>query len=1000
MNLPRLTQFKGGLYNFTARRANGRSGYSMKSGSCKSLRLFLLLTAMTTIITATDSDVNGQEHSRSGSFLTTGVQKTVLPNGLTLITRELHDKPIVATIIWYRVGSRNEELGQTGKSHFLEHMLFKGTNIYKRGDIDLITLKNGGSNNAFTWLDFTAYYFTFASDRWNAALEIESNRMRNTTFAEEEFAPEKQVVEEELRIGLDGPWEALENEVWATAFRQHPYHWPTVGWLQDLEAATAADMKAYYDKWYHPQNATLVIVGDFETAKVVESVKKMFGSIPAGPVVKPLHIKEPPQKGEKRVLVKKATPVERLLIGYHSVAIGDADSYPLQVVEALLSTGKASRLYQRLVEKDQSVTTAKANFDDHMDEPLFTVQAEVKPGNKLEDVEKAIYEEIGKLQNQEVNGAELEKAKSQIEADLVLSNEEYLQQAVLIGQYETIAVGERVPVDSKGFRYLDSVVQRIKAVTPADVRRVAQKYFGRDNRTVGYLVNDRDGASLGSDTLQPGLETHSDLADRKPQQLVAKAAYRTGNQNSGIREDFRVQGSSLSSGEKSKNELAGTPFEPQGAARVSRNPSLEVERLSLPNGLTVLLSENHSTPSVSISAAVRAGSRYETDDKAGLASMVGELIDEGTSTRTSQQIAEAVESVGGRLNSFGDYQTSGTRAAFLSKDVSLGLEITADLLMNASFPQDKVSQNIDRRLAQLKSRRDVPRVQASDEFNEIIFKGSPQHKPSVGYESTVRMLTRQDLVSFYTKYYVPQNTILAIVGDIDKVAIKKRIEEIFGKWKAAGEFKAPDVPAPRKQDKAIQKFVTAPKEQVNIFVGHVGIDRKNPDYYGLLVFDTILGSSPGFTSRIPRILRDEQGLAYSTFSNITGSAGIDPGRFVAYIGTSPDNLDKAIGGLKREISRIVQEPVTPEELDSAKAYLTGSFVFDFQTNAQTADFLLEAEIFSLGFDYLQKYPELIRRVTIDDVSRIVKKYIDPERLTTVVVGPIDEQGRLIKATAN
>src|SRR5215831_18320856 len=238
------------------------------------------------------------------SFLTRGVKKTVLSNGLRVLIKEVHDRPVVATVMWYRVGSKNEELGQTGKSHFLEHMLFKGTDRYTKGEIDLITLKNGGANNAFTWLDFTAYYFTFASDRWQAALEIEASRMRNTSFAEHEFAAEKKVVEEELHIGLDGPWEALENEVWATAFRQHPYHWPTVGWIEDLERATAADMKAYYDKWYHPRNATLVVVGDLDTEQTIARISNLFGHIAAGPEISPLGTVEPPQKGEKRILVK------------------------------------------------------------------------------------------------------------------------------------------------------------------------------------------------------------------------------------------------------------------------------------------------------------------------------------------------------------------------------------------------------------------------------------------------------------------------------------------------------------------------------------------------------------------------------------------------------------------------------------------------------------------------------------------------------------------------
>ncbi|HKS39475.1 MAG TPA: pitrilysin family protein [Blastocatellia bacterium] len=420
----------------------------------------------------------------------------------------------------------------------------------------------------------------------------------------------------------------------------------------------------------------------------------------------------------------------------------------------------------------------------------------------------------------------------------------------------------------------------------------------------------------------------------------------------------------------------------------STGPKLDVERIELANGLVLLLSENHSTPSVSIKAVVRAGSRYEPDEKSGLASIVGEMLDEGTTTRTSQQIAETVESVGGRIGTFGDYQSSGVVAVFLSKDISLGLDVIADILMNVSFPEDKIRQHIDRRVAQIRSRLDMPRTKASDVFNEIIFKGTPQHRPPIGYEETVSKLTRDDAVDFYRRYYVPNNTVLAIVGDIDKTAISNQVEEVFGAWPQAAKVEPPQAPCPVRQTEAIERFVHAPKEQVNIFIGHMGIKRNNADYYALLVMDTILGSSPGFTSRIPRILRDEQGLAYSTFSSITSSAGIDPGRFVAYIGTSPENLDRAIEGLRKEITRIVREPVSKEEVESAIAYLTGSFVFHFQKNLQVADFLVEAEVYELGFDYLEKYPEIIRNITVDDISEVARKYIAPDCLTTVVVGPV------------
>jgi zinc protease len=431
------------------------------------------------------------------------------------------------------------------------------------------------------------------------------------------------------------------------------------------------------------------------------------------------------------------------------------------------------------------------------------------------------------------------------------------------------------------------------------------------------------------------------------------------------------------------------------AASQTAQIKFEVERVELPNGLVLLLSENHATPAVSINAIVLAGSRFESDEKAGLASLVGELIDEGTTTRTWKQIAGAVEAVGARFRTFGDYQISGVQSAFLSHDIGLGLDITADVLMNATFPEDQIRLHVGRRAAQIKSRLDVPRIQASDVFNEVIFAGHPQHKPAIGYEESITKLTRDDLLAFYRRYYVPNNTLLALVGDFDKEEVKKWVAEIFGKWERAADFNRPVIPAVTRQSEPLEKFVNAPKEQVNIYLGHTGIDRKNPDFYALLVMDTILGSSPGFTSRIPRILRDEQGLAYTTFSNITASAGLDAGRFIAYIGTSPENLEQALQGLRGEIARMAKEPVTTQELESAKAYLTGNFVFDFQTNAQVAEFLIEAEIYELGFDYLTSYPEKIRAVTIEEVARVAKIYLSPDALTTVVVGPVDELGNLI-----
>lgn len=423
------------------------------------------------------------------AFATEDVRRIVLDNGLVVLTKEVHTSPIVTAMIWYRVGSRNEELGQTGKSHFLEHMLFKGTDRFQKGEIDLITLKNGGGNNAFTSHDFTAYYFNFASDRWEIALEIEADRMVNCTFEPEEFEAEKKVVIEELKTGLDSPWGLLHQEEEAAAFKVHPYRNPIVGWLQDVERATAEEQQAYYHRYYHPNNATLVLAGDFDTEPVLAKVAHVFGSIPVGPPPPRMVLQEPPQRGERRLVVRWRSKVPRLAIAYHAPQIAHPDSYALQVLGILLSEGKASRLYQRLVEREQSVTFVSAEYGEAKDPTLFHVRAEARGNHSSDEIEASVYKELAGIAAGELNQHELDRAKHQIEAHFILSRERTLDQALLLGQIETL----------HGIDYIDSYLQRINAVSVGDVANVCSEYLNEDNRTVAGLLSDGSEQDEGED---------------------------------------------------------------------------------------------------------------------------------------------------------------------------------------------------------------------------------------------------------------------------------------------------------------------------------------------------------------------------------------------------------------------------------------------------------------------------------------------------------------------
>jgi zinc protease len=425
--------------------------------------------------------------------------------------------------------------------------------------------------------------------------------------------------------------------------------------------------------------------------------------------------------------------------------------------------------------------------------------------------------------------------------------------------------------------------------------------------------------------------------------------------------------------------------------------ALEVHSHTLRNGLKVLLVDNSSVPTVSLTTSVLAGARYDLESKAGLAIMASRLLDEGTENRTSLEIADAIESVGGAIETDGSFERIIATAGVLNKDVDLGLELLSDLVMRPIFPQDYVDKEKERTLAEIASALDRPQVVAGWAFNELVYQNHPLHRPSHGYPQTVERLTREDLLDFHRRYFVPNNVILSIVGDFRVPELLPKIENAFGGWEAR-PLQFPEYSEPVRQTGKRVKFITMPAQQLNIYLGHLGVRRTNPDYYALQVLDTILGGGAGFTARIPRRLRDELGLAYTTFASMTMTAGLDPGRFIAFIGTSPENMNLAIDGLLNEIRRIIEEPVTAEELQDAKDYLTGSFVFAFESSPQIARFLVHAEVYGLGFDYIDKYPQYVRAVTIDDISRVARKYLDSENYTLVVVGPVAEDGNLINGT--
>ena len=391
--------------------------------------------------------------------------------------REDHTVPVVTSMIWYGVGSRFEEPGIRGISHFLEHMLFKGTDRYKKGEIDLITTCQGGSNNAFTSNDYTAYYFSFASDRWWPALEIESNRMRNNHFDPREFELERQVVIEELKMDLDTPWGALHREVEMQSYSTHPYKNPVIGVYEDLVSISPSHMVEYYRHFYVPNNATLVVVGDFRTDQVLERIQKLFGGLRQQQVSATPAVTEPRRAQQVRIELQRPTRIPRLIITLPAPSVRQRQHYALPVLDNILSEGKLSRLYKKLVEEAKVASSVTTDFSETYDPYLFFIRAELCERADPAKAESLIFEEIASLAGTPIPDGELERAKNQCLTQFAASFETALDQAMQLGLMETL----------HSYEYWHDYPDQIRHLTSDQVGSLAKQLWTPEQATVGVL---------------------------------------------------------------------------------------------------------------------------------------------------------------------------------------------------------------------------------------------------------------------------------------------------------------------------------------------------------------------------------------------------------------------------------------------------------------------------------------------------------------------------------
>jgi zinc protease len=500
---------------------------------------------------------------------------------------------------------------------------------------------------------------------------------------------------------------------------------------------------------------------------------------------------------------------------------------------------------------------------------------------------------------------------------------------------------------------MNTYVEHIAQISPDDIIRVAQTYFVENNRTVGWSLPKNP---------EKERQTFLPLETTSAPPATDMVFYRSPWYG------------------YSRNE-SHPPAAPEIFS--SNSQRLHHHHWTLANGLTVLFLENHVLPIVSIEAFVEAGQIYEIDDQAGVAVLTGQLLDEGTTKRSGFEIAQAIESIGGTL----DTQSQGVSGQFLSKDIMSAMDILSEVLIHPIFDPEKLEKKRHQILASFDSDEDNLALIAYNLFREMVYGPHPYHRPRKGYKETLQTLIRRDVVTYYSDYFRPNNTILAIVGDAQPDGILNQVQRFFGAWESCEIPSKPRFTIPQ-ADGCIRQHIPREKVQNHLYLGHLGITRTNPDFYALFLMDHILGIGAGLTDRISRKLRDQQGLAYTVSANISFSAEREPGIFAAYIATSPTNMDRAIDGLLEEIRRIRTEPVSREDLELAKDYVTGSYVFNFETSTQLAHYLINVERYHLGEDFIWNFPHLINGVTVEDIQRVAQHYLDPDNYYIASAGKL------------
>src|SRR5579885_1349504 len=802
-----------------------------------------------------------------------GITEYRLDNGLQVLLFPDKTQPKVTVNVTYLVGSRHEGYGETGMAHLLEHMVFKSTKTRK--DIKGELHEHGAEFNGSTWYDRTNYFETMPASETNLrwALEMESDRMVNSNIAKSDLDSEMTVVRSEFEMVENSPIRVLEERVMSTAFLWHGYGRSTIGSRADIEHVPIENLQAFYRKYYQPDNAVLIVSGNFDEPKTLGWIKELFGPLPKpSRKLPPTYTEEPTQDGEREVMLRRVGDVQAIMTAYHTPAAAHPDSAALEVLDTILTAPPSGRLYKALVESKKAISTGGEIYTLH-DPSLALFMAQVRKDGSLEDVEKTMLTVIDGIAKEPPSKEEVDRARTRL-----LKNVEL---AMVNSQNVGIALSESVGSGDWRLLFLDR--DRIKAVTPEDISRVAKLYFKPSNRTIGRFIP----------TAQP------DRAEIPATPDVAA-----------LLKDYKGSG----------------PVEAGEAFDASpENIDARTVRATLPNGMKLaLLPKKTRGATVTALITLHYGDEKSLFGKDIAAQLTGAMLMRGTAKHSRQQLQDALDK---EKIQMGTNATAMTGATLSINTVRGGfadaLKLAAEVLREPSFPESEFEPLRQSTIGRIEAQRSEPQAIVVQTMNRHLSNYPPGDPRTIQtFDESLadlKKLTLDDLKKFHAAFYGADHAELAVVGDFDAAEVQKLATELFGNWKSASPYTR--ISRSWKKLEAVNRTIETPDKANAMFGAGMTLQmtESDPDYPALLFANTMIGGSP--QSRLWVRIREKEGLSYAVQSVFLASPVDKFGQFLNIAICNPKNMASVESAFKDEMAKIVKDGFSAEEVETAKKAL-------------------------------------------------------------------------------